>query len=272
MTSFIAWMGKDSRAPSSVYFASDSRLSTGSGQWDFGRKLFASKLSPDIFGYVGDVLFPSQILSQLVEIIDSGILFLENDSVEKKLIKIMSFLKQVTNGYPNIYLEDIHIYYCSRMDVEGQPSLRSTFNIYRISWSSNQWFFEPIQLPSKSGAIVIDGSGKIVIEKSIENWELSEQHKDTSRSIFGAFCDALETNKDPDSGGAPQLVGIHRKGNAKYFGIVGKGNRYFLGLPVVVSAMPNNINWFNDIFEITDGQTKERRIGAQKHQDIAKAI
>lgn len=271
MTSFIAWVGVDSHAPSSVYFASDSRLSTDSMQWDFGRKLFASKISPDIFGYVGDVLFPSQILSQLVDIIDSGILFLENDSVEKKLDKIRSFLKQVTKGYPNVYLEDINIYYCSRVDVGGQPSIRSTFNIYRLSWSSAQWFFEPIQLPNKSGAIVIDGTGQFVVKNSIEIWENSK-HKDTSRSIFSAFCDALETGGDPDSGGAPQLVGIYRKWNAKYFGIVTKGNRYFLGLPVVISATPNNIHWFNDIFEITDGETKERRIDAQKHQDIAKTI
>ena len=86
--------------------------------------------------------------------------------------------------------------------------------------------------------------------------------------MFSAFCDAIELAKDSRSGGAPQLVGIHRKGNAKYFGVVNKNKRYFLGLPVSNPENPNNINWFNDIFEIANGKTKKRQAGVQKHKDI----
>lgn len=267
MTSFIAWVGTDSRAPSSVYFASESRLSTSSWHWDFGRKLFASQAYPDIFGYVGDVLFPSQILGQLVDLIDSNILFTEKDDMEQKLDKIKFFLHQVTSGYP--YLKGVYIYYCSRIDIEGKSSLHSTFHMNRLSWISERWHSEKIELPSKSGAIVMDGSGKTIIQNAIGIWENS-LHKDTSRSIFSAFCDAVDEAKDSYSGGAPQLVGIHRKGNAKYFGVVYKGKRYFLGLPVASPNTPNNINWFNEIFEIADGDSKKRRIGAQKHKDIVK--
>ena len=60
MTSLLAWVGVDSRHLSSIYLASDSRISWGDvANWDFGRKLFASTKYPEIIGYVGDVLFPS---------------------------------------------------------------------------------------------------------------------------------------------------------------------------------------------------------------------
>jgi hypothetical protein len=265
MTSFVAWLAVDDRAPSSVYFASESRLSLNTWHWDFGRKLFASQAYPDIFAYVGDVLFPSQIIGQIIDLIDAGILFVPKDGIEEKLDKIKYFLYQVAGKYTN--LGEVKIYYCSRLDQGGQSSLRSTFRMYRIWWRNNDWHSERIGMPSKSGVIIMDGSGKMEIQKAIEVWENS-LHKDTSRSIFSAFCDALEKAVDPFSGGAPQLVGIHRKGNSKYFGVVHKNKRFFLGLPVSDPEIPNNINWFNDIFEIADGKTKKRQSGAQKHHDI----
>jgi hypothetical protein len=267
MTSFIAWVAVDERAPSAVYFASESRLSTDTWHWDFGRKLFASQTYPDIFGYVGDVLFPSQILGQVIDLIDAGLLFTPEDNVDQKLDKIKFFLYQVAGGYTN--LAGVYIYYCSRLDKGGKSSLRSTFRIYRLYSRNNQWLSERIGMPMKSGPIVIDGSGKEQIVNAIKEWGQSP-HKDTSRSMFSAFCDAIEFAKDARSGGAPQLVGVHRKGPAKYFGIVHKNRRYFLGLPVANPENPNRINWFNDIFEITDGKTKKRQIGVQRHQDVGK--
>lgn len=265
MTSFIAWVAVDERAPSAVYFASDSRLSTNTWHWDYGRKLFASQTYPDIFGYVGDVLFPSQILSQIIDLIDSGVLFSPKDDVDEKLKKIKFFLYQVASEYPN--LGDVYIYYCSRFDKDGKSSMQSSFRMYRLCYRNNQWLSERIGMPMKSGSIVIDGSGKEYVKDAIKEWEQSP-HKDTSRSMFSAFCDALERAKDSRSGGAAQLVGIHRKGNAKYFGVVHKNKRYFLGLPVSNPENPNNINWFNDIFEIASGKTKKRQAGVQKHKDI----
>jgi hypothetical protein len=267
MTSFVAWVAVDNRAPSSVYFASDSRLSTDTWQWDFGRKLFASQTYPDILGYVGDAFFPSQILGQIIDLIDLGVLFNSKDDVEQKLDKIKFFLYQVAGKYP--FLSGVCIYYCSRFDKGGTPSLRSTFRMYRLWWRDNQWQSERIGIPTrKSGAITIDGSGKIEIESAINIWKQSP-HKDTSRSIFSAFCDALEKGGDLRSGGAPQLAGIHRKGNGKYFGIVNHKKRFFLGLPVHNLESPNKLNWFNDIFEVTDGATKKRQPDAQKHLDLS---
>lgn len=228
-------------------------------------QLFASLKYPDILGYVGDVLFPSQILSQIIDLIDSGVLFAPSDSADDKLDKIKNYLYQVTNGYPN--LSDVHIYYGSRLDVIGKSSLHSLFRMHRLYYRNKQWFSERMGLPMKSGAIVIDGTGKEHVRNAIQKWEESP-HKDTSRSMFSAFCDAIEGAKDSRSGGAPQLVGIHRIESARYFGVVHKNRRYFLGLPVPNPENPNNISWFNDVFEITNGSTKKRQFGAQKHKDI----
>ncbi len=277
MTSFVAWAGIDNRAVASIYFASDSRLTgplkydsvTGKTldiwHWDYGRKLFASRCYPDIFGYVGDVLFPSQILGQMVDLIDSGTLFEADDSPENKLEKMIGFFDQASQGYP--YMQGVKIIYCSRLDFERHASLRSTFRIFSLTRGDLEWNVKPWGIPGKSGEILIDGSGKNDIEAALRKWRQSE-HKETSRSIFSAFCDGLESTIDPNSGGAPQLVGVHRKGTGKYFGIIYKEQSYFLGLPFKRPQNSDRIEWFNDLFEIASGKTKKRQPTAQKHKDI----
>lgn len=280
MTSVIAWIAVDQRAPSALYLASDSRFTwsqtdsdgkkTIQRKWEYGRKLFASRKYPDIFGYYGDVLFPTQVLSQLTDLIDSDLLFETSDSYKSKLSKIMSFLRKVSHGYPLDIKTSSSILYCTRQDKDQTTSLSSTFHIAKISWlANNDWDIKWLHIPEKSGFIDIFGTGQNYIREWAERWAGSAQGG-TSRSIFSAFCDALEDEqkKDPFSGGAPQLVGIHRKGTGKYFGVIYQNNRYFLGLPVEKSPNPNHISWFNDLLEISDGKTKKRKKEAQKHQDI----
>jgi hypothetical protein len=277
MTSFVAWAGIDNRAMASVYFASDSRLTgtlkydsatgktLGTWHWDYGRKLFASRCYPDIFGYVGDVLFPSQILGQMVDLIDSGVLFGSDDRPEDKLEKMIGFFDQASQGYP--YMQDVKIIYCSRLDFEHTASLRSTFRVFSLTRGNHEWKIKRWGMPGKSGEILVDGSGKNYIKVALRKWGES-QHKETSRSIFSAFCDGLESITDPNSGGAPQLVGVQRKGTGKYFGIIYKGQSYFLGLPFKRPQNPERIQWFNELFEIANGKKQKRQQTAQKHEDI----
>jgi hypothetical protein len=74
MTTLISWIGVDSRKPSSLYIASDSRLSWASSDayWDRGRKVFSSKRLPHIWGYCGDVLYPSLALGQIIAAVDNS--------------------------------------------------------------------------------------------------------------------------------------------------------------------------------------------------------
>src|ERR1700684_3781041 len=101
MTSLAAWIGVDSRGPSSFYMTSESRISwpTG-GSWDYGRKLFAAAASPDIFGYCGDVLFPSLVLGDVVTLMDSGLVFAKNDGPIARNEKLRLLLSTSFSSYP----------------------------------------------------------------------------------------------------------------------------------------------------------------------------
>jgi hypothetical protein len=54
----------------------------------------------------------------------------------------------------------------------------------------------------------------------------------------------------------------------KCFGIIYQSKRYFLGLPIKQAINPEKIEWFNDLFEVTNGKTKKKKSKAQRHQDI----
>ena len=127
-------------------------------------------------------------------------------------------------------------------------------------WTEKRW----IDLPEKSGIIDVFGSGEEVINKWYSYWSKTRQGR-TSRSVFSAFCDALQSGEDKRSGGAPQLVGVYRKGAAESFGIIYKNNRYLFGLPVDVSDNLDAVEWRNSLFERCDWRTMKPLEGAQRH-------
>ena len=77
-TSLVVWVRVDSRGPASLHLASDSRISWGEPKTGshlifgtFERKVFASTRHPDIFGYCGDVAFPSKRCSHKNAVLQS---------------------------------------------------------------------------------------------------------------------------------------------------------------------------------------------------------
>jgi hypothetical protein len=260
MTTLIAWIGVDSRGPASLYFASDSQYSWGNREsWSFGKKIFASKAYPDILAYCGDVTFPSTILNQLVEHIDIGLLYSQEDNYQKKNQKIFNSIQLSFENYPVSQRNDFHIVHGCR---EGDR-MNSVFHIFKISYKDNDWKNEKLVLPNASKLIDKIGSGKDSMNNWYDKWQRSDS-KRTSRSVFSAFCDSIESGDDLCSGGPPQLSGIYRTGNAFSFGIIINGNRYFNGLSVSDSGSLNTIEWRNCLFERCDGNTMERLNHAQR--------
>ena len=102
MTVLIGWIGVDSRVPCSAYLMSDSRISWNDqlGAYDYGRKLFAFKNSPDILGYCGDVTFPSMILSQICELEGSGLLCTASESSSQRSQVVLSQIAKQYKAYP----------------------------------------------------------------------------------------------------------------------------------------------------------------------------
>ena len=116
MTSLIAWVGIDSRGQSSAYLASDSRLTWGnSASWDTGGKLFASSRFPEIFGYCGDVTFPSQILPHTIELIDCNLLVKKEDTIDRKITKIFRNIQNDFQNYPEMFNKGFEILYFSTL-------------------------------------------------------------------------------------------------------------------------------------------------------------
>lgn len=269
MTSIVLWVAVDAHGPTSINLASDSRISWSNAQkishvWDFGRKLFASKKYPEILGYCGDVLFPSQVIGQIVEHIDTGILFDINDAPEIKLQKILKLVQQSFSDYPNNFNEwqGSEIVYCTRQNCD----VKSIFYAWILRCTSDKgWSVgRPLTIPTTSGIIEILGSGKTIVKKYFNKLNDSEL-RGTSRIVFTAFCDALKSNEDPRTGGVPQLVAIHRTGTAKSFGVIYNNERYLLGLPVDQEDKWEGVNWRNELFERCDGMTMSVLDGAQRH-------
>ena len=270
MTTLLSWTGIDTHGPASVYIASDSRISWGiSNTWDVGRKVFSSKIRPEIFGYCGSVFFPIQILGQLVELIDSEIFFLDEEPFTQKLEKVRKTIENSYNSLPVSQKGTCTILYASRVGLRMQ----SSFHAAESRVSGKAVTSKEIPLPAQSGIIVSAGSGKISLRKWHEEWGGSPnkdpyQSGRTSRNVFSAFCDSLVAKEDPFSGGAPQLVGLYRNGPANSFGVIHNNKRFLNGTELSDINLMNRIEWRNSLFERCCGDSMQILKKAQRQPKL----
>ncbi|SDX37543.1 hypothetical protein [Hymenobacter psychrophilus] len=261
MTLLISWLGVDSRKPASIYVASDSRISWPDGSiFDYGKKTFNCKNYPDVFGYCGDVLFPSVVLNQLVEIIDQGLLFQSEWNCEQKSQAFIDKFIALFNSYPNqkwIATDALEVIHCSRDE-------SSNFFSRKIRWTkaSKKWKAESVKFESYSDKLFVTGSGaKEFLMKYETYWE--SENKYTSRALFQCFCHTLADIQNKSCGGAPQLVGLYRIKNGKSFGIISQRQRFFQGMRVDNLTNFDSVEWRNELFERCSGDTTLRIEGAQ---------
>lgn len=247
MTSLIAWTGYDGTRPASVYLASDSRLTWPDGsRWDHGRKLFASQSRPEILAYCGEVLFPSQVLGQVIAAIDGGALD-ECPDANNKRDAVHALIDDSFAEYPQSYRGSFEVLYCTRTG-SGPSSEMHCFEI-ASGKSGSGMTSKLIPMPKSSGVVAIRGSGCAVIKKWTDYWFRSGQAGGvTSRGAFAGFCDAIASKEDLQSGGAVQLVGLFRKGEAKTFGVCLLGSSSIYGLALRTAKLPNT-EWRNESFE-----------------------
>lgn len=255
----------DSRGPTSLYIATDSRISgtPGASRWDQGRKAFACVTEPFIFGYWGDVLFPALALPLVQEQVDRGMLSASPGSRGHQAIK--RAIRTLWSDYPHSQRQDLGIAIGSRSG--DRMSARFLLSILTYSKRDDTWQLTKIPMPKESAALHIDGSGSTEVRKAQQLWDTSEAGR-TSRAVFSAFCESVATGNDRSSGGAPQLVGLHRIEPAKTFGVLYNKKRYISGRSVSRSDVVSMtaVSWFNELFEIVDPLKKRREPGAQVHQ------
>ena len=273
MTTLCSWTSVDSRGPSAIYLASDSRISwIAPGQaarWDVGRKLFAAHSTADIFGFSGDVLFPSILLGQVCSLLEVGLLFTPKDPVEKRAERLQALLVRGLAEYPPPQRRAFSVFYGTRMGERPIPYRAGTkqplvsFHLFVIRWNSETgWTLAQIAQPSSSAITAADGSGRDALDEHVRRWEQSDIGG-TSRAVFGAFCDSLRSGQDPNSGGAPQLVRLGPAGPAVSIGIVWQAGRYLFGQDVGNDGT-DDIEWRNSTLEECDPLTGQRRPTAQK--------
>jgi hypothetical protein len=272
MTLLTSWIGVDPRGVASIYIASDSRISWGqSAKFDYGRKVFAFNNYPDILGYCGDVLFPSMVLGQIIEMGDNGLLLNEEFDCKQKFEAIKEKLIQIFDKYPHevsgITNDTLQVIHGSR-----EPNNPRKFFCHIITWRKNiGWSGEKFDLSGNSRVIFVGGSGKTEFEENYSRYEKG-QNKSTSRNVFHSFCDTLFNIKDSACGGSPQLVGIYSKPDsvAKKYGIIKDKNRYLFGSRIDQVHNSDKIEWRNDLFEICDGRTMKKIEKAKSQPNLLK--
>jgi hypothetical protein len=228
-----------------------------------GRKLFACKESPDIFGYVGEVLFPSLVLGQMIEAADHNLLISSDDDAESRHAAFVRTVQSSFEHRHNAPDYDFEILHAARVGA----GMTATFRVWRLAYSAvtHSWSDEEIQLPSdRSGLVIALGSGGSSVETHDKRLVATPQGR-TSRATFWAFCDALKSKADPLSGGAPQLVGMYRTQGPKAFGLLYEGRRYFQGLPLHDATRFDGVEWRDGYFQRIDGETLQVIVGAQRH-------
>jgi hypothetical protein len=260
MTSLAAWVAVDSRGTSALYFASDSRLTwSGEGlQWSLGRKLFASRTTSDLFGYCGDVLFPSLVLGQLESLLNSSRLFDDGETSQARHASFVRMIQTSFESYPSGKRGGFSIIHGAR----DHKSLGSVFHMWRLDWSDEVgWKDTKVNLPNESRVALALGSGAGAFAEWDNCWQRPLGR--VSRAVFGAFCDALKSGVDPKTGGAPQLVRLYRDGPGSVVGVIWEHQRSIFGISLPEEAAATAVEWRNAQFERCDPETMAILEGAQ---------
>jgi len=266
LTSLVTWIAVDSRGPASVYIASDSRISWPSGtpgapQWNHARKTYSATRVPHIMGYVGDVLFPALALPTVMAQLDGD---LQEESTENAQERALGLVQAAWKDVPAGVRLDSKIAHCTRVG-SGVNGVEFGVQVLHLPAGSNRWMATPLEVPTVSSKIEFLGSGRNELEKNYLRWAQPDGagRDRTSRAVFSAFCDAVDSGKDTFTGGAPQLVGLYRKGPARAFGVHWNGKSYLHGTDIS-DAPVEATEYRNSRFERVDAAGVILD-GAQRH-------
>ncbi len=267
MTALACWAtyrAGEVKAPSSIYIASDSRITWGTPKsyWDGGRKIFTCRIEPHMFGYSGDVVFPSLALAQIVSAVDNGLLVFNEASAAEKHSFVYESLKKSFQRRHSTPDQDFSILHAMRT---GEDANR-TFSVWQITYGAKkkEWQSVPLTIPTQTGIVAMLGSGKAVAKKHIDQWIKSDVGPRSS-AFFSGFCDALFSGEDPHSGGAAQIGALNKGSHAQIIGFIDEGTRYLHGLEMLPGKMLHRIIWKDRQFQNTNPSTlkpgkKDRRL------------
>jgi hypothetical protein len=268
MTTLIAWVaftdtGERPELARAVYVASDSRITWESSghRWDAGRKLFSPHEQPHLFGYCGDVVFPSLVLGQIISAIDQGILFDPSDSADRKHQVILESIMASHDCPHDVGEQDFSILHVVRRS--AWPATAFSGWVIRYRAKTRDWSSEVLPFPTKTGLLIALGSGAGMAKAHTRRWNESDVGG-MSRAIFSAFCETISASKNKLSGGPPQLSGLYGEGPPKTFGVIQNGSPFFHGLPLKREMALSNIEWRDELFQTIDPISLSAAKGARR--------
>lgn len=268
MTSLLSWASyasKNDAVPSAIYIVSDSRITWGSSsrRWDAGRKLFSCRIEAHIFGYCGDVVFPSLVLAQITSAIDSGILFPDNADADQRHSLVFQSLQKSFERRHNARDESFSIVHALRM---GEDDERA-YHAWQVSYDApkKEWLSAPIPIPRETGILAVLGSGTKSVNKYVRLWRDSDVGNRSS-AIFSAFCDALFSEEDPSSGGTPQIAALHRGSHGQIIGFIHDGIHYLHGLQIMPGGLLDRLRWRDRHFQTINPRTLKRAAGTRRFE------
>ncbi|HIF9175764.1 TPA: hypothetical protein ACX6QN_000516 [Photobacterium damselae] len=263
MTTLISWVTYDQTGPASLYVASDSRLSWGQkAYWDFGRKVYFSSKYPDILGFCGEAMFCSQVMSQIIAYIDSCDVFEEATQSDERFELVYNLVTRSFGDYPLAFaLDSFQIIYATRQE-------KRCFYVYLIEWNKRkpkgqQWKKTKLEIPTTTGLVASLGSGSESYREHYRTVYLKSDINGLSRSFYSSLSTHIDTNMDPLTGGAIQIASLYNVNSAIAHGVIKGEKRYIYGMVVDSHDNINNVRWVNDEFENCDGNSTQRRLGAQ---------
>ncbi len=268
MTTLVAWIsysstGERPELPRAIYIAADSRITWGSQaqRWDAGRKVFNPSEEPHVFGYCGDVVFPSLVLGQVITAIDKNILFETGSTPDRKHQLILELMKNSFQRRHNAPDQNFSIVHAFRQS--SWP--KTAFSFWHIEYEAmtQSWFSNKIPLPDKTQMLISLGAGASSAKDHVQRWEKSDAGG-TSRSIFSAFCDAIDTGSNRLSGGPPQLSALYSDLPPKSLGVVKNGSFYLHGLQVPPGPKLSKIEWCDELFQRVNPKNMKRAKGARR--------
>jgi hypothetical protein len=265
VTSLAAWVAVDQRGPSSAYIATDSRISWRDERglvirkMDNSRKTSASPYSPQIFGFVGDVIFPALQLDTVSGLLERAASAL---SLEHNFERFHELVDVAWRDVPKEERRDSWLVHFVRIG-EGMESVFGLQVLHQAAGNS-VWDSRVYNMPERSAVLDLLGSGSRDVREAYGRWlshsiptagQRVDHRGHTSRAVFSAFCESVHEGPDPATGGAPQLVGLYRKGDGRRFGV------HWRGVPFVAGVRADgldlqNIEWRNPYFERVDAQGK----------------
>ncbi|UBV43257.1 hypothetical protein LAJ19_03300 [Deinococcus taeanensis] len=274
MTTLVAWAAADKAGHTAIYLASDSKFTWPNlKKWNYGRKLYVTKKAAILFGYTGDVLFPSIFLGQLVESLESL-----NDhpkSAQELADAVVPILATSLAAYPSepgVVSPGFQI--LAVMSIKEGVYFRFQCLIFeKMAGPRTELLYRILSIPDR-GVFFVGGSGKSSYEKRL--YSASREaggffYNDdgiataNSKASFWALADVVNNNDDVYTGGPLQMVGAFRNGLMQSFGHMRRGSHYHLGLQLPKEVAVNlNVTWHNDRMEVMDPATGELKIGAQK--------